>query len=158
MEGVLISKMARYKHCCVCFDVHTGAVILAMIGLLVAGIGIVSDSIGLGIFTPELEKWIDRLKISSMEEFEEKGEPMDERSFYETSWKQMDLVKDLVPWVFVIQIITSVFNFLINGCLLYGLHKKQGMFMLPWMIANMAELVVSRYIQFSAPAELNSRF
>ena len=60
----------RYKNCCLCTDVKTGAIILAMIGLLGGGFSVISDSVGLGYYAPLIEDKIDRAKVESMIKFE----------------------------------------------------------------------------------------
>ena len=51
-------------------DVKTGAIILAMIGLLGGGFSVISDSVGLGYYAPLIEDKIDRAKVESMIKFE----------------------------------------------------------------------------------------
>ena len=56
----------RYKNCCLCTDVKTGAIILAMVGLLGGGFSVISDSVGLGYYAPVIEDRIDQAKVESM--------------------------------------------------------------------------------------------
>ena len=60
----------RYKNCCLCTNVKTGAIILAMIGLLGGGFSVISDSVGLGYYAPLIADKIDRAKVDSMIKFE----------------------------------------------------------------------------------------
>lgn len=136
-----IMALPRYKYCC-CFDVKTGALILGMIGFFCAGFGLVSDSVGLGVYAPQVERMLDDLKEQSMEEFESMGAPEDQRPYYEAFWNKLDLMQKLTPWIFVGQIVTSAFSFLINGAMIYGLMKAKPGFMMPWMVVNMAGIVL----------------
>ena len=62
--------LPRYKKCCMCTDVRTGAIILAMIGILGAGFSVISDSVGLGYYAPMIEDRIEEEKIASMAKFQ----------------------------------------------------------------------------------------
>ena len=62
---------------------------------------------------------------------------------YKEIWKKLDILKSLVPWAFVVQIISSASNILINGSMLYGVTQKKAGFMLPWLIFGMISIVVS---------------
>ena len=59
----------RYKNCCLCTDVKTGAIILAMIGLLGGGFSVISDSVGLAYYAPIIEDRIDQAKAESLMKF-----------------------------------------------------------------------------------------
>ena len=62
---------------------------------------------------------------------------------YEEMWERLDILKSLVPWAFVVQIVTSACNILLNGSMLYGITQKKPAFMLPWLIIGMTAIVVS---------------
>ena len=62
--------LPRYKKCCMCTDVRTGAIILAMIGILGAGFSVISDSVGLGYYAPMIEDRIEEEKIASIAKFQ----------------------------------------------------------------------------------------
>ena len=64
---------------------------------------------------------------------------------YKEIWKKLDILKSLVPWAFVVQIISSASNILINGSMLYGVTQKKAGFMLPWLIFGMISIVVSTF-------------
>merc|ERR1711956_39569 len=55
----------------------------------------------------------------------------------------LDIIKELVPWVFTVQIISSVSNILVNGCMLFGVTKKKPGFILPWLIISMTCIVLT---------------
>ena len=62
---------------------------------------------------------------------------------YKETWNRLDILKSLVPWAFVVQIVSSASNILINGSMLYGVTQKKAGFMLPWLIFGMISIVVS---------------
>ena len=64
--------LPRYKKCCLCTDVKTGAIILAMIGLLGGGFSVISDSVGLGYYAPMIEDRIEEVKFESILKFKVK--------------------------------------------------------------------------------------
>jgi hypothetical protein len=78
------------KGCCGCFSVRTGAVIIAFLGIIGAGFGIISASVLLGVLQPRLDNVIDQAQQASTE---------------------------LVISFFVIQMVASIFNLFINGCM-----------------------------------------
>ena len=55
----------RYKNCCLCTNVKTGAIILAMIGLLAGGLFVFLDSVAV-VYVREQ---IDRTKVNKTIEF-----------------------------------------------------------------------------------------
>ena len=62
----------RYKNCCLCTDVKTGAIILAMISLLVEGFYVIWASVKLGHYHDQLgyyEYQKDQAKVKSMIRF-----------------------------------------------------------------------------------------
>jgi hypothetical protein len=134
-------KMPRYGKCCRCFSARTGALILAILGIGGAGFGIISDSVGLGVVRPQLDDMLDQVKEASMNEFEQAGEPQDMRPYYESYWNQLDMTKDLLPYIFVVQIVGSIFNLAINGSMLYGITKNSAYMILPWLVMCMIGLV-----------------
>lgn len=135
--------LPRYKQCCMCTDVRTGAIILAMIGILGAGFSVISDSVGLGYYAPMIEDRIEDEKIASMAKFQEERPTSEEDiAQYQAYWQRLDFIKELVPWVFTAQIISSVSNILVNGCMLFGVTKKKPGFILPWLIISMTCIVL----------------
>jgi len=136
--------LPRYKQCCMCTDVRTGAIILAMIGILGAGFSVISDSVGLGYYAPMIEDRIEDEKIASMAKFQEERPTSEEDiAQYQAYWQRLDFIKELVPWVFTAQIISSVSNILVNGCMLFGVTKKKPGFILPWLIISVAQIVLT---------------
>jgi hypothetical protein len=67
--------MPRYGKCCCCFSARTGALILAILGVSIAGLGIISNSVSLGVFRPQLDDMLDQIKQASMNKFKQAGEP-----------------------------------------------------------------------------------
>jgi len=136
--------LPRYKKCCMCTDVRTGAIILAMIGILAGGLSVISDSVGLGYYAPMIEDRIEDEKIASMAKFQEERPTSEEDiAQYQAYWQKLDFIKELVPWVFTVQIISSVSNILVNGCMLFGVTKKKPGFILPWLIISMTCIVLT---------------
>lgn len=135
--------LPRYKKY-LCTDVKTGAIILAMIGLLGGGFSVISDSVGLGYYAPMIEDRIEEVKFESILKFKEDTmKTQDEIEKYEEMWERLDILKSLVPWAFVVQIVTSACNILLNGSMLYGITQKKPAFMLPWLIIGMTAIVLS---------------
>jgi len=127
-----------------CTDVRTGAIILAMIGILGAGFSVISDSVGLGYYAPIIEDRIEQEKLDSIARFqEERPTSPEEIAQYEAYWQKLDFIKTLVPWVFTVQIITSGCNILVNSFMLFGVTKKKPGFMLPWLIIAMTCIVLT---------------
>jgi len=136
--------LPRYKKCCMCTDVRTGAIILAMIGILGAGFSVISDSVGLGYYAPIFEDKIEEEKLASIARYqEERPTSPEEIAQYEAYWQKLEFIKTLVPWVFTVQIITSGCNILVNSFMLFGVTKKKPGFMLPWLIIAMTCIVLT---------------
>ena len=58
--------MARYKNCCLCTDVKTGAIILATIGLVLGGFTIILESVFLGVTgNQDIVKSIIKYRVSN---------------------------------------------------------------------------------------------
>ena len=70
-----------------------------------------------------------------------KGSPVSERQIYETLWRQLEFVQDLVPWVFVVQIAYASIQFIVSICLLVGIMKKRPALMKPWLFITMFSLL-----------------
>ena len=83
------------------------------------------------------------IKKTCLYEFTEKGSPDQERPFYEMLWRQLDFVKELVPWVFVVQIVYASIQFIASVCLLVGIVKNKAGLMKPWLFLTMFTLLVS---------------
>jgi len=127
-----------------CTDVRTGAIILAMIGIMGAGFSVISDSVGLGYYAPIIEESIDDEKLASIAKFQEERPTSPEViAEYEEYWQRLEFIKTLVPWVFTVQIITSGCNILVNSFMLFGVSKKKPGFMLPWLIIAMTCIVLT---------------
>jgi len=129
------------KSCCLVFSVRTGATILAIMGIIGSGMNLASDSYGLAVIAPQIEDYIDEYRIRSYEEFAAKGSPVSERQIYETLWRQLEFVQDLVPWVFVVQIVYASIQFIVSICLLVGIMKKRPALMKPWLFITMFSLL-----------------
>jgi hypothetical protein len=63
--------MPRYGKCCCCFSARTGALILAILGVSIAGLGIISNSVSLGVFRPQLDDMLDQIKQASIYQFKQ---------------------------------------------------------------------------------------
>jgi len=133
----------RFKNCCLCFDAKTGAVILGLLGLIAGLFNLTTDSVGLGYYAPEIENMLDEYIEKSMQEFEDKGAPKDEEEQYQELWKKLELIKKTIPWAFVIQIISSALNILVNGSMLYGVQSKKANFMMPWLFMAMLSILIT---------------
>merc|ERR1740129_2388976 len=78
-----------------------------------------------------------------MIKFEEDTQKTEEEiEQYKEIWNRLDILKSLVPWAFVVQIVSSASNILINGSMLYGVTQKKAGFMLPWLIFGMISIVL----------------
>lgn len=53
----------------------------------------------------------------------------------------MEFVQDLVPWVFVVQIVYASIQFIVSICLLVGIMKKRPALMKPWLFITMFSLL-----------------
>ena len=84
----------------------------------------------------------DSKKINSYSQ-EDTQKTEEEIEQYKEIWNRLDILKSLVPWAFVVQIVSSASNILINGSMLYGVTQKKAGFMLPWLIFGMISIVVS---------------
>ena len=82
------------------------------------------------------------MKINSYSQ-EDTQKTEEEIEQYKEIWNRLDILKSLVPWAFVVQIVSSASNILINGSMLYGVTQKKAGFMLPWLIFGMISIVVS---------------
>ena len=51
--------------------------------------------------------------------------------------------EDLVKGVFALFVIAMVFNIVLSWLMLYGVHKENDTYMLPYLIVTMIEIVVS---------------
>merc|ERR1711935_69804 len=81
---------------------------------------------------------------ASMAKFQEERPTSEEDiAQYQAYWQKLDFIKELVPWVFTVQIISSVSNILVNGCMLFGVTKKKPGFILPWLIISMICIVLT---------------
>jgi len=112
-----------------------------MMGIFGSSMNLVSDSYGLAVYAPQIEDYIEDYKIQTMEKFTEKGSPDQERPFYEMLWRQLDFVKELVPWVFVVQIVYASIQFIASVCLLVGIVKNKAGLMKPWLFLTMFTLL-----------------
>ena len=71
-------------------------------------------------------------------------------------WRQLDFVKELVPWVFVVQIVYASIQFIASVCLLVGIVKNKAGLMKPWLFLTMFTLLVSH--EFLTSDLTNSSF
>ena len=55
--------------------------------------------------------------------------------------RQLDFLKDLTPWVFVIQIVYTSIQFIVSVCLLVGIVNNKPGLMKPWLIVTMFTLL-----------------
>jgi len=142
--------LPRYKQCCMCTSVRTGAIILAIIGILGSGFSFISYSFGLGYYGEMIEDRNEDEKNASMSETkylklvipmsaEKEGRRIDEEynTKYQAYWQHLDFI----TWFFIVQIIISVSSLLVNGCMLFGVTKKKPGFILPWLIISVASIV-----------------
>ena len=66
--------MATERHylptnCCFVFSIRTGAIILAVLGIFGGGMNIISESYGLAVMAPDIEKYIDQYHSQVLEDF-----------------------------------------------------------------------------------------
>jgi len=132
--------MPRYKTCC-CFDARTGAMILGILGVLCSGFYFISNSVGLGVYAPQIEDVIDEYKQQLKDDFENQYESEADEAAFEKTMAQLDYAKALVPWLFIADILGAAFEWIVNAALLYGIGKSKAAFMLPWLIMHMAGIV-----------------
>jgi len=137
-----------------CTNVRTGAIILAIIGILSAGFSFISYSFGLGYYGEMIENRNEDEKNASMSETkylkqedvipmsaEKEGRRIDEEynTKYQAYWENLDFI----TWFFIVQIIISVSSLLVNFCMLFGVIKKKPGFILPWLITFVASIVLT---------------
>lgn len=89
------------------------------------------------------------MKQEVIRQYDEAGSPEDQREKIEQMLYIVDALKTALPYLFIGQIISSIFTLLISGSLLYGVNNEKGAFMLPWLICHFMSLVVS-YTDFSS--------
>merc|ERR1719278_869885 len=72
---------------------------------------------------------------------EKEGSRIDEEynAKYQAYWQNLDFITRF----FIVQIIISVSNLLVNGCMLFGVTKKKPGFILPWLIIFVAQIVLT---------------
>ena len=98
-----------------------------------------------------MEERLDILKNQIIEEYDEAGNPPDQRAMVEQYLYVLDLTKSALPYFFIGQIVSSAFTLMISGCLAYGVNKGKKTFMLPWLISHFICLVVITFlIRFSS--------
>jgi len=133
------SKMAfpRYKTYCFYTTVKTGTVKLAIFFLFCGGCTIISSSVGLVNYTPINEDQINQVKVNSTEDTLKTNEEID----FGPLWRKIG--EKLDKFWFVVQIVSSAINILLNGSMLYGVTQKKAGFMLPWLIFGMIGIVLS---------------
>ena len=95
-----------------------------------------------------MEERLDILKNQIIEEYNEAGNPQDQRAMVEQYLYVLDLTKSALPYFFIGQIVSSAFTLLISGCLAYGVTKGKKTFMLPWLIIHFIRLTVISSIRF----------
>ena len=86
---------------------------------------------------------MDLLKDEVIRQYEEAGSPEEQQAQVDQMIYVVDTIKLALPYIFIGQIISSIFTLLISGSLLYGVNNNKGAFMLPWLICHFMSLVVS---------------
>merc|ERR1711860_251013 len=112
----------RYTNCCGCFTAKTGALILAILGIFSGGTGLISDSIGYGVYMPAVEERLDQFKEETLDHYEQAGEPEEQRDMVEQYLKVIDVTKDALPYVHWSDCIFSPYS---THCCNVGLWNQQ---------------------------------
>ena len=109
--------MVYYTNCCFCIKSKTGAKVLAILGIVLSTLSILSSSIYYGLYYDELH---------------------DPRIVYGNwIWKFIDAI-------YGVSIVINLMWISFDVLLLYGINKNKKDFLLPWMIFEMIALVVSK--------------
>merc|ERR1712012_996679 len=140
------NKMASERHylptnCCFVFSIRTGAIILAVLGIFGGGMNIISESYGLAVMAPDIETYIDQYRSEILEQFGTSTPTPEEQAYLDQLMRQLDFLKDLVPWVFVIKIVYASIQFIVSFSLLIGIVNNKPGLMKPWLIVTMFTLL-----------------
>merc|ERR1712020_570388 len=84
------------------------------------------------VMAPDIETYIDRYRIEILEQFGTSTPTPEEQAYLDQLMRQLDFLKDLVPWVFVIQIVYASIQFIVSFSLLIGIVNKKPGLMKPW--------------------------
>jgi len=93
---------------------------------------------------------IDQVKEELEREFVQQGEPENMRTAVEQMAAQLDLLKQVVPYVFILELVGGFFNLIIYGLLLAGIVNRKGWMLLPYLIMQMMSLVMTSLLVFGA--------
>jgi len=102
---------------------------------------IISESYGLAVMAPDIEKYIDQYRSQVLEDFGTSTPTPEDQAYLDQLMRQLDFLKDLTPWVFVIQIVYASIQFIVSVCLLVGIVKNKPGLMKPWLIVTMFTLL-----------------
>merc|ERR1711953_825314 len=141
-RNLKIRMSLRYNNCCGCFTAKTGALILAILGIFSGGTGLISDSIGYGVYMPAVEEQLDQVKEQILDQYQEAGQPEEQKAMVEQYLYVIDVTKEALPYMFIGQIVSSALTLLIAAMLAYGITSGKKAFMLPWLISHFFCLVV----------------
>lgn len=128
----------RWSKCCCC-SVRTGSMVIALLGLMSAGAGVVVYSMGL-VTMPQTFEALEQQR-EEIRGYYNNNEITKEDYMIYTS--VIDAYEHLLPPVLKGSLAVSAFDLFVSGLLLAGLLTRKAGLMLPWLATAMLYLSVA---------------
>jgi len=146
--------MKRLESCCFCCGVRTGALMVAGVGVVTAGINTLNT--GLGLITMDMT-------LEHLDQFKDQAQA----SFYrdeitEQEYRILRSIADsmghLLPWALGTSMALSIFALTVVILLLIGIVHKRYKLMWPWIIATAIGIVLSTLLVITSAVLLSLAF
>ena len=121
-KSQFLTKMVYYTNCCFCIKSKTGAKVLAILGIVLTALSILSSTVLYGVYYDELHS---------------------PRIAYGSNW-----FLKFIDAIYGVSIVINLIWILFCVLLIYGINKNKKDFLLPWMIFEMIGLVV-RFVRLT---------